>query len=99
MHLRAAALALLASSPVASFAQTGAPVTRSQVRAELADLERAGYNPVPDDVDYPARLNVLFNAIECAETRSIWSTTAHRPCRRLRVEWRVARTQDSVVVG
>jgi hypothetical protein len=51
-----AALALLASSPIASFAQTAAPLTRAQVRAELANLERAGYNPIPDDVEYPARL-------------------------------------------
>ncbi|AXF24506.1 hypothetical protein CUJ89_29955 [Burkholderia pyrrocinia] len=51
----ATALALLAASPIASFAQTDAPVTRAQVRAELADLERAGYNPIPDDVKYPAR--------------------------------------------
>ncbi|WP_429571432.1 DUF4148 domain-containing protein [Paraburkholderia sp. UCT70] len=42
--------------PIASFAQTHAPVTRAQVRAELANLERAGYNPIPDDVDYPSRL-------------------------------------------
>ncbi|RKR42954.1 DUF4148 domain-containing protein [Paraburkholderia sp. BL17N1] len=53
----ATAFALLASSPIASFAQTDAPATRAQVRAELADLERAGYNPIPDDVDYPIRLN------------------------------------------
>lgn len=50
------ALALLASSPIASFAQTDAPLTRAHVRAELANLERAGYNPIPDDVEYPARL-------------------------------------------
>jgi hypothetical protein len=54
--IAAAALALLASSPIASFAQTDAPLTRTQVRAELANLERAGYNPIPDDVEYPARL-------------------------------------------
>ncbi|MBM2656359.1 DUF4148 domain-containing protein [Burkholderia diffusa] len=41
---------------VASFAQTVAPLTRAQVRAELTNLERAGYNPIPDDVEYPARL-------------------------------------------
>nr|WP_244108024.1 hypothetical protein [Burkholderia diffusa] len=26
------------------------------MRAELTNLERAGYNPIPDDVEYPARL-------------------------------------------
>ena len=52
----AAALAVLALSPVASFAQSDAPVTRAQVKAELANLEQAGYKPIPDDPDYPARL-------------------------------------------
>ncbi|RQM59716.1 MULTISPECIES: DUF4148 domain-containing protein [Burkholderia] len=47
---------MLASSPIASFAQTDAPLTRAQVRAELVNLERAGYNPIPDDVDYPQML-------------------------------------------
>ncbi|SAL87343.1 membrane protein [Caballeronia arvi] len=51
-----AALALLASSPTASFAQTDAPLTRAQLRAELANLEQAGYNPLSVDVDYPGRL-------------------------------------------
>ena len=36
-----AALALLASAPITSFAQNEAPLTRAQVRAELANLEPA----------------------------------------------------------
>ncbi|WP_329606838.1 DUF4148 domain-containing protein [Paraburkholderia polaris] len=39
-----------------SFAQTDAPVTGAQVRAEPADLERAGLNRVADDVGYPVGL-------------------------------------------
>jgi len=31
-----------------------APVTRAQVKAQLAELERAGYNPGGDNVYYPA---------------------------------------------
>ena len=31
--------------PVASSAQSNQPVTRAQVRAELIQLEKAGYNP------------------------------------------------------
>ena len=50
-----AALALTA--PVASFAaqQANAPVTRAQVKAELAELEQAGYNP-GDWANYPENL-------------------------------------------
>jgi hypothetical protein len=42
--------------PAASFAQqTNGPVTRAQVRAELAELERAGYNP-NDWIHYPENI-------------------------------------------
>ncbi|AJK48874.1 MULTISPECIES: DUF4148 domain-containing protein [Burkholderia] len=49
-----AATALTAS--FAAFAQTNQPVTRAQVRAELVQLEKAGYHPgvaspyYPDDI-------------------------------------------------
>ena len=52
----AAVLAAVLSAPIASFAQSAAPVTRAQVRAELAQLEKAGYNPAADNVTYPANL-------------------------------------------
>jgi hypothetical protein len=48
------AAALIA--PVASFAQSNQPATRAQVRAELVQLEKAGYNPIGDHTDYPANL-------------------------------------------
>ncbi|HEX7910284.1 MAG TPA: DUF4148 domain-containing protein [Paraburkholderia sp.] len=43
-------------APVASFAQSNQPVTRAQVRAELVQLEKAGYNPAGDNITYPAQL-------------------------------------------
>ncbi|WP_144148502.1 DUF4148 domain-containing protein [Paraburkholderia sp. BCC1884] len=43
-------------APVASFAQSNQPVTRAEVRAQLAQLEKAGYNPIGDHTDYPANL-------------------------------------------
>ncbi|TCK84018.1 DUF4148 domain-containing protein [Paraburkholderia sp. BL9I2N2] len=47
----AAALA----APVAVFAQSNAPLTRAQVRAELIQLEKAGYHPGDgDNTTYPA---------------------------------------------
>jgi hypothetical protein len=42
--------------PVASFAQSNQPVTRAQVRAELVQLEKAGYNPASDQATYPANI-------------------------------------------
>ncbi|WP_296659428.1 DUF4148 domain-containing protein [Paraburkholderia sp.] len=55
----AAALAI----PAISFAQPEQQgLTRAQVRAELVELEQAGYNPATDHLSYPA-------SIEAAEAR------------------------------
>ncbi|HEX7935247.1 MAG TPA: DUF4148 domain-containing protein [Paraburkholderia sp.] len=51
-------------APVASFAQSNQPVTRAQVRAELVQLEKAGYNPVGDHVDYPANLQAAQTRVD-----------------------------------
>ena len=39
------AVVALALSPILSFAQSNEPVTRAQVRADLVELEQAGYDP------------------------------------------------------
>jgi len=51
----AVALAALAA-PVASFAQSSAPVTRAEVRSQLEQLQAAGYRPEMDKTQYPANL-------------------------------------------
>jgi Domain of unknown function (DUF4148) len=53
--IQAVAIAAALAAPVAVFAQSNAPVTRAQVRAELVQLEKAGYNPARgEDPYYPA---------------------------------------------
>jgi hypothetical protein len=55
--IKAVAVALVLAAPVASFAQSNQPLTRAQVRAELVQLEKAGYNPTTaNDYDYPANI-------------------------------------------
>lgn len=54
----AAAVAL----PALSFAQSNPPITRAEVRAQLVELESAGYNPASDEAQYPKN-------IEAAEAR------------------------------
>jgi len=55
--IKAVAIAIVLSAPVASFAQSNQPVTRAQVRSELAQLEKAGYNPADaDNAHYPANV-------------------------------------------
>ncbi|SAL02626.1 membrane protein [Caballeronia pedi] len=48
--------AAVLSAPLASFAQSSAPVSRAEVRAELVQLEKVGYSPVAEDASYPAKL-------------------------------------------
>ncbi|MDR6410233.1 DUF4148 domain-containing protein [Paraburkholderia terricola] len=52
--IQAVVIAAALAAPVASFAQSNQPVTRAQVRAELIQLEKAGYQPGRDDPHYPA---------------------------------------------
>ncbi|ALP66400.1 MULTISPECIES: DUF4148 domain-containing protein [Paraburkholderia] len=54
--IQTAAVAVLLALPIASFAQTTAPVSRAEVEAQLAQLESAGYNPSGDKAHYPANL-------------------------------------------
>ncbi|MFP3565987.1 DUF4148 domain-containing protein [Paraburkholderia sp. SIMBA_030] len=53
--IKAVAVALVLAAPVASFAQSNGPVTRAQVRADLVQIEKAGYRPAAGkDPHYPA---------------------------------------------
>ncbi len=52
--IHAAAIAAAIVVPVASFAQSNVPLTRAQVRAELAQLQEVGYNASHiDNARYP----------------------------------------------
>jgi hypothetical protein len=63
----AVALASALAAPAVSFAQqSNGPVTRAQVRAELVQLEKAGWRPamgMGNNPDYPA-------GIQAAEARA-----------------------------
>lgn len=53
--IKAVAVALVLAAPVASFAQSNGPLTRAEVRAQLVQLEQAGYRPAAGrDPYYPA---------------------------------------------
>lgn len=53
----AASLAFVYGSLSAgAYAQSSEPVTRAQVRDELIQLEKAGYNPAAKDNHYPEKL-------------------------------------------
>ncbi|MDR5757205.1 DUF4148 domain-containing protein [Caballeronia sp. LZ035] len=69
----ALAVAAALAVPALSFAQqSDAPVSRAQVRAELAQLQQAGYNPNISDPSYPQN-------IQAAEARVSTQTLAQAP--------------------
>ncbi|MFC0397456.1 DUF4148 domain-containing protein [Paraburkholderia rhizosphaerae] len=64
--IKAVAIAAVLAAPVVSFAQSNqAPVTRAQVRAELVQLEKAGYNPaMSNDATYPADIQAAERRVQ-----------------------------------
>ncbi|GAB5099211.1 DUF4148 domain-containing protein [Caballeronia sp. GACF4] len=52
----AIAVAAVLAVPAFAQAQENAPVTRAEVKAQLVQLERAGYNPASDQTQYPANI-------------------------------------------
>ncbi|KVH69821.1 hypothetical protein WJ41_18460 [Burkholderia ubonensis] len=63
-------LSAYALIPAAGFAQTAAPITRAQVRADLARVEQAGYLPSRGaNADYPADIQAAEAKIDADGTR------------------------------
>jgi Domain of unknown function (DUF4148) len=48
------------AAPIASFAQQSGSLTREQVRAELIQLQKAGYDANATDATYPANLQAAL---------------------------------------
>ncbi|MBN3758851.1 DUF4148 domain-containing protein [Paraburkholderia sp. Tr-20389] len=65
--IKAVAVAAVLAVPVMSFAQSSQPVTRAQVRAELVQLEKAGYVPSnSNDTQYPANIQAAQAKVDAA---------------------------------
>jgi hypothetical protein len=58
--------AALSIPAVASFAQSNQPVTRAEVKAQLVQLEKAGYNPAGDQTQYPANIQAAQARVDAA---------------------------------
>jgi len=56
-------VAALVAVPALSFAQSSEPLTRADVRAELVQLEKAGYNPSSDHTQYPKNIEAALSRI------------------------------------
>jgi hypothetical protein len=64
-------LALALAAPAMSFAQTSnAPVTRAEVRADLVQLESAGWRPSSEGAYYPADIQAAEARVHSSDTAS-----------------------------
>jgi hypothetical protein len=61
-------IAAVVAVPAVSFAQSNAPITRAQVRAELVQLEKAGYNPGSDQTQYPKNIQAAEARVSAANS-------------------------------
>jgi uncharacterized membrane protein len=64
--INAVVLATVLAAPVASFAQSSQqPVTRAEVRADLIQVEKAGYNPATsNDASYPGDIQAAERRVQ-----------------------------------
>jgi hypothetical protein len=69
--LKAVALVLAVAAPAVSFSQTSQPLTRAQVKAELVQLEKAGYNPAQSgDTAYPANIQAAEARVQAGAPKA-----------------------------
>jgi hypothetical protein len=58
------------AAPALSFAQSNAPLTRAEVRADLIRVEQAGYQPGrANDIDYPADIQAAEAKIAAQDSQ------------------------------
>jgi len=76
--IRAVALAVVLAAPVASFAQSEQPLTRAEVKAQLKQIEQAGYNPATAvDANYPADIQAAEARIAAQNAMAQSDTTGY----------------------
>jgi hypothetical protein len=63
----ALALAAVLAAPGFAQAREDGPVTRAEVRAELVQLQRAGYKPVSDQATYPADIQAAEARVDARQ--------------------------------
>jgi hypothetical protein len=57
------------AAPSFAFAQdSNAPLTRAEVKAQLVQLEKAGYNPSSDEAQYPRNIQAAESRVSAQQT-------------------------------
>ncbi|GAB2889447.1 hypothetical protein GCM10027093_25450 [Paraburkholderia jirisanensis] len=78
--IKAVVLATVLAAPVVSFAQSSQGLTRAEVRAQLIQLEKAGYNPATaNDTNYPQDLQAAERRVEAQQAQAVAQAQAAKP--------------------
>lgn len=78
--IKAVTLAVVLAAPVASFAQSEQPLTRAEVKAQLKQIEAAGYNPAAAvDANYPADIQAAEARVAAQNAMAQSDTTGYGP--------------------
>lgn len=78
--VKAVALVVVLAAPVASFAQSEQPLTRAEVKAQLKQIEQAGYNPAASsDATYPADIQAAEARVAAQNATAQTGTTGYGP--------------------
>lgn len=68
----------LVAAPALAFAQSpNTPVTRASVRAELVQLQQAGYNPATDTTQYPKNIEAAQMRLDAQQTAAYGGVPAN----------------------
>lgn len=97
MKLRSLVLAAVIALPAVSFAQSNQPVTRAEVRAQLVELQRAGYNPASDQTQYPQNIQAALARIDAQHNAAADAYGA--PAETASVSGVRATTQEGIGLG
>jgi len=78
--IQAVAIAAVLATPVVSFAQSSQPLTRAEVRAQLAQIEQAGYSPARGrDPYYPTDIQAAEARVAAQNGTAQAGTSGYGP--------------------
>ncbi|SAL10142.1 membrane protein [Caballeronia peredens] len=86
-------VAVAVALPALSFAQSNQPVTRAEVRAQLIELEQAGYDPSSDQTQYPRNIEAAQARLDAQKGVTAYGASANGS------SVSGARSTDSGVIG
>ncbi|CAE6827451.1 DUF4148 domain-containing protein [Paraburkholderia haematera] len=76
--IKAVALVIVIAAPVASFAQSEQPLTRAEVKAQLIQIEQAGYNPAAtNDSSYPGDIQAAEARVAAQHDNTGYGSSAN----------------------